>query len=64
MLHVLLAMLVTSVFFFWFVVSAIVHENACELLITVVLSAIIAVRTMYYVVSPFITSTGAESAAR
>ena len=50
-LHVLLAMLVTSVFFCWFVVSAIVHENAYELLITVVLSAVIAVRTLYYVVS-------------
>ena len=48
--HVLLAMLVTSVFFFWFVVSAIVHENAYELLVTVVLSAVIAVRTVYYVV--------------
>ena len=50
-LHVLLAMLVTSVFFLWFVVSAIVHENAYELLITTVLSAVIAVRVVYFVVS-------------
>lgn len=50
-LHVLLAMLVTSVFFLWFVISAIVHENAYELLITTVLSAMIAVRVVYFVVS-------------
>lgn len=49
-LHVLIAMLVTSIFFSWFVISAIIHENAYELLITVVLSAVIAIRTLYYVV--------------
>ncbi|KAK9801881.1 hypothetical protein WJX73_006907 [Symbiochloris irregularis] len=49
LLQILMAMLVTSVFFLWFVVSAIVHENAYELLVTVVLSAVIAVRVLYFV---------------
>lgn len=49
--HIVLAMLVTAIFFLLFVFDAIIRENAFGLLASMVMAACVAGRVVYYVVS-------------
>ena len=48
--HIVLAMLVTAIFFLLFVFDAIIRENAFGLLASMVMAACVAGRVVYYVV--------------
>ncbi|KAK9811688.1 hypothetical protein WJX72_008422 [[Myrmecia] bisecta] len=58
LLHITLAMLVTGLFFLLFVWDAIVHENAFELLASMVLGLLVVGRVLYFVIAKH-PSTGA-----
>ena len=49
--HIVLAMLVTAIFFILFVFDAIIRENAFGLLASMILAICVAGRVVYYVVS-------------
>ena len=51
LLHALLAELVSAVFFLWFAVEAVYHENAFELLAQAVVALCTSARIIYFMVS-------------
>ena len=50
-MHILLAELVTAIFFVWLAVEAVYHENAFELLASAVVACGIAARFIFFMVS-------------
>ena len=60
--HIVLAMLVTAIFFLLFVFDAIIRENAFGLLASMVMAACVAGRVVYYVVRTELPCSPAQQA--